>query len=113
MQLSLRVVLGVIGVTILLRLPMDGFAQQSTSVKDRGAAQATVPAFPKDVDPGSGFRLPLLKRDDLDDGDVGIAGEKLGFDKGDLAVTALDQDCHTRSSKSLHKSKYMARRGES
>jgi hypothetical protein len=62
-----RVVLGVIGVTILLRFPLSGLAQQSGSEKDWGAAQATVTAFPKDVYPDSGFRLPLLKRDDLDD----------------------------------------------
>jgi 4-carboxymuconolactone decarboxylase len=60
-----RVVLGVIGVTILLRFPLIGLAQRA-SEKDR-AAQATVTAFPKDVYPDSGFRLPLLKREDLDD----------------------------------------------
>ena len=62
-----RVMLGLIGVTILLRFPLSGLAQQSGSDKDRGAAQATVTAFPKDVYPDSGFRLPLLKRDELDD----------------------------------------------
>jgi 4-carboxymuconolactone decarboxylase len=62
-----RAVLGVIAVTILLRFPLNGLARQSASGKERGAAQATVTEFPKDVYPDSGFRLPLLKREDLDD----------------------------------------------
>jgi 4-carboxymuconolactone decarboxylase len=62
-----RVVLGVIGVTILLRFPLDSLARQSASDKDRGAVEAGVTAYPKDVYPDSGFRLPLLKRGDLDD----------------------------------------------
>lgn len=62
-----RVVLGLIGVTVFLRFPLNGLAQQSASDKDRGAVQATVTAFPKDVYADSGFRLPLPKREDLDD----------------------------------------------
>jgi 4-carboxymuconolactone decarboxylase len=45
---------------------LNGLAQQSASGKE-AAAQTTVTAFPKDVYPDSGFRLPLLKREDLDD----------------------------------------------
>jgi 4-carboxymuconolactone decarboxylase len=63
-----RAVLGMLGVTMLLRFPSSALAQQSASDKDRGGAtEAVVTAFPKDVYPDSGFRLPLLKREELDD----------------------------------------------
>jgi 4-carboxymuconolactone decarboxylase len=53
--------------TIFLRSPLNGLAQQSASGKEGEAVQAAVAAFPKDVYTDSGFRLPLLKREDLDD----------------------------------------------
>ena len=64
MRLSQRAVLWVIGMTTSLGFPLNGLAQQSASSKE--AAQTTVTAFPKDVYPDSGFRLPLLKRENLD-----------------------------------------------
>jgi 4-carboxymuconolactone decarboxylase len=45
----------------------DGEAQQSSPARDGGANQASPVALPKDVYPDSMFRLPLPKREDLDD----------------------------------------------
>jgi 4-carboxymuconolactone decarboxylase len=66
MRLSQRALLWVIGMTIFLRSPLNGLAQQRASGKEGETVQATVARFPKDVYPDSGFRLPLLKREDLD-----------------------------------------------
>ena len=45
----------------------NGEAQQSSPVADGGNNQASPAALPKDVYPDSMFRLPLPKREDLDD----------------------------------------------
>ena len=45
----------------------NGEAQQSSPVADAGNSQASPAALPKDVYPDSMFRLPLPKREDLDD----------------------------------------------
>lgn len=45
----------------------NGAAQQSSPAVDAGTNQASPAALPKDVYPDSMFRLPLPKREDLDD----------------------------------------------
>jgi len=49
-----------------------GFAQQSAPPQPAANATAQAPAYPADVYPDSGFRLPLPKRDELD-----AAGKKV------------------------------------
>lgn len=60
----LTVLLALLGAGILGGYVLRGVAGPAPSA---AAAQGSAGALPKDVDPVSGFRLPLLKRDDLDD----------------------------------------------
>ena len=60
-------VLWAVGATVFVGFATTGWAQQSTfPIGGRGADSPTA-TLPKDVDPDSGFRLPLLKREELDE----------------------------------------------
>jgi hypothetical protein len=56
----------------------DGKAQQNLPVADRGTNTASPATLPKDVYPESGFRLPLPKREALDDRGKKIYDEIVG-----------------------------------
>ena len=56
-------------------IPSISWAQGSATA---GAPAQTMKEFPKDVDPNSGFRLPSLKREDLDESGKKVFDEILG-----------------------------------
>jgi hypothetical protein len=66
----------VMGGIMLGGFTMDGQAQQSSSVGNARVNTASSAILPKDVYSGSGFRIPLPKREELDRRD-GLAGERL------------------------------------
>jgi 4-carboxymuconolactone decarboxylase len=61
------VALWMIGGIVAGGFTKNGKARQSTPALDGGTNQASPAALPKDVYPDSMFRLPLAKREDLDD----------------------------------------------
>lgn len=56
-----------IGATVLAGFNLTSSAQQGTSPATQPAASPSEAAVPKDVYPDSGFRLPLPRREDLDE----------------------------------------------
>ena len=63
-----RAVQYVFGIVLLSGACLSLFARQGgVSAPGKETSRQAVSTIPKDVDPNSGFRLPLPKRDDLDD----------------------------------------------
>ena len=59
--------LRLIAVIAVLPLSPNSYAQQTATGASQAAVASLEAGLPKDVDPESGFRLPLLKREELDE----------------------------------------------